>query len=205
MIREASVGVALVLLVASGVAAQERVLTLDPARSAVHFTLGATMHTVHGTFKVSRGEVRFGGVPGPVSGEVVVDAASGETGNGSRDEKMHEDVLTSDRFPEIELVPTRSEGESPSGDRWQLTLEGTIRICGAEHPVKVPVEVEVTGGEALVHATFVVPYVAWGLKNPSAFVLRVDKEVTVEVEARGTLSATPATAASEGAIAGESP
>jgi polyisoprenoid-binding protein YceI len=203
MFRKVSVGVAVTLLTVSGVTAQERVLTLDPARSTVRFTLGATLHTVHGSFKVARGEVRFADLPGTVSGEVVVDAASGETANVGRDKNMHEDVLISNRFPQIVLAPTRADGQTSTGDRWQLTLEGTIRVCGAEHPVKVPVDVEVSGGDALVRATFVVPYVAWGLKNPSAFLLRVDKQVTVEVEARGTLSASPVIGASGPGTAGE--
>jgi hypothetical protein len=46
--------------------------------------------------------------------------------------------------------------------------------------------------------TFVVPYVEWGLHDPSMMVLRVAKTVGVTVQAKGTLSATesvPSTAA----------
>jgi hypothetical protein len=32
---------------------------IDPAKSVVHFTLGATLHTVHGTFRVESGTLRF--------------------------------------------------------------------------------------------------------------------------------------------------
>jgi hypothetical protein len=33
---------------------------------------------------------------------------------------------------------------------------------------------------------FVVPYVEWGMKNPSNLLLRVDKRVDVDVIAKGT-------------------
>lgn len=168
-------------------AAAERTLTFDPGGSAVRFTLDATMHTVHGSFKLVRGAVTFDAIPGPASGEIVVDATSGETGNGDRDQKMHEKVLTSLKFPEIVLVPSRLSGEVPTSGRGQLVVEGSLRLCGAEHPVKVPVEVEVEGDSVVARGRLSVPFVAWGLDDPSVFVLRVGKEVAVEVEARGTL------------------
>ena len=39
--------------------AREVVVTLDPAKSTVQFTLGDVLHTVHGTFKIKSGEVRY--------------------------------------------------------------------------------------------------------------------------------------------------
>lgn len=41
------------------ISAQEAVAKLDPANSTIKFTLGATFHTVHGTFKMKDGEIRF--------------------------------------------------------------------------------------------------------------------------------------------------
>jgi hypothetical protein len=47
---------------------------------------------------------------GKLSGEVVVDATSGESGKGMRARKMHREVLESDRYPEIAVHPDRFEG-----------------------------------------------------------------------------------------------
>ena len=47
------------LQTAKQIAAPELVLTLDPAQSAVHYTVDSTLHTVHGTFALIRGTVQF--------------------------------------------------------------------------------------------------------------------------------------------------
>ncbi len=181
--------------------AGERVLTLDPAASSVRFTLDATMHTVHGTFKVARGSVRFDTVPGPASGEIVVNAVSAETANEDRDKKMHGEVLLSAAHPEIAFLPRQLEGTLAAEGQGTLKVAGVIRILGVEHAVTLPLEVEVEGSTVRVASTFQVPFVAWGLDDPSVFLLRVGKEVAVEVEARGTLTASGDSAAPE---AGES-
>src|SRR3954467_8520775 len=76
-------------------------LLCDAAQTTAKFTLGDTLHTVHGTFKVKRCEVHFDPTSGKVDGEIVFDATSGQSGNDSRDRKMHKEVLESTRFPEI--------------------------------------------------------------------------------------------------------
>ena len=81
------------LLAASPVLAQETVLEFDPGQTQVNFTLGDILHTVHGTFKLKRGTVKFDPTTGHASGLVVVDATSGNSGSNARDHKMHKDVL----------------------------------------------------------------------------------------------------------------
>ena len=85
--------------------ANEVVLTLDTAQSKVHWTLGTTLHTVHGTFALKRGTVRFDPESGKASGEIVADATSGESGNTSRDKRMHKEILESVRYAEVIFHP----------------------------------------------------------------------------------------------------
>src|ERR1035437_7091647 len=65
--------------------AQESIVQLDPAQTKIEFTLGDVFHTVRGTFKLTSGTVRFDPSTGRTNGTIVVDATSGESGNGSRD------------------------------------------------------------------------------------------------------------------------
>jgi polyisoprenoid-binding protein YceI len=163
-------------------------LSLDPSHSTVHFTLGATAHTVHGEFKLTRGEVSFDPADGKLTGEVVVDARSGDSGSSGRDSKMHQEILESDRYPEISFHPERAEGFSATAGKLQGTVHGTFMIHGGSHEVSAPVTVDFSTDRWSATANFVVPYVDWGLKNPSTFLLRVAKSVDVEVQASGSLT-----------------
>jgi len=67
-------------------------IEVDASKCTVQFTLGAVLHTVHGSFKVKGGHVRFDPGSGQASGQIVVDVRSGETGDSARDGQMHEAV-----------------------------------------------------------------------------------------------------------------
>jgi len=170
---------------ATALRAQEATFELDPASTTVEFTLSATLHTVHGTFKAKSGSIRFDVASGGASGSFVIDATSGNSGNESRDHKMHEEVLESGKYPEIVFTPTRVVGTVPAQGDSTLQVQGKFRLHGADHEVTFSVPVHVNGNEVTAKTRFAVPYVAWGLKNPSTFVLRVSKEVEIEVSASG--------------------
>jgi len=71
-----------VLLVTSYAAfAQQRSFTFDPPQTRVDFTLGDVLHTVHGEFRLKRGTIQLDSSSGTASGELVVDATSGDSGN----------------------------------------------------------------------------------------------------------------------------
>jgi polyisoprenoid-binding protein YceI len=166
--------------------AQELLLQLDPANSGADIVLSANLHTVHGSFSLKHGAVRFNPATGKASGEIVFDATSGKTGNDSRDHKMHKDVIQSGRYPEIVFHPDRADGTlSASGDS-TLQVHGMFVIHGAEHEVAFPVQVNLAGTAWTAQASFQVPYVKWGMKNPSVLFLRVGDTVQVQFHAAGS-------------------
>lgn len=168
-------------------AAKELVLSLDPSQSKVHFTLGTTLHTVHGTFGLKRGTLRVA-VDGKASGEIVADAVSGESGDSGRDKKMHKDVLESAKYTEVVFRPDRVEGKIPASGAVSTQMHGVFALHGAEHELMVPVTGEISGDRWHGTGTFKIPYVEWGLKSPSNFFLKADPVVEVEVELAGTVS-----------------
>src|SRR6185369_2203845 len=106
-------GTALFLLAAAGTTplpAEEISVSLDPARTTIAFSLGATFHTVHGSFQLKSGALRFDIVSGAVRGEIAVDMQSGESGNATRDKTMRDEVLETRRFPTAVFRPDRFEG-----------------------------------------------------------------------------------------------
>jgi polyisoprenoid-binding protein YceI len=178
---------AAVVFFAGALAAQEQSFQLNPSTTAVTFVLGDVLHTVHGTFKATSGSIHFDSNSGAASGSFLVDATSGESGNGTRDRKMHKEILESSKFPEITFSPTKITGNVSDGSTVQV--EGVFHIHGADHPIALSVPLVLKGDELTAKFHFVVPYVAWGMKNPSTFLLRVGKEVDIDVVAVGRLAA----------------
>jgi polyisoprenoid-binding protein YceI len=163
--------------------ATEYQLHLTPENTEVHWTLGDVLHTVHGTFKLRRGDIVFDSDTGRAGGEVVVDAASGESGSSARDGRMHKHVLESAIYPDVSFVPDRLEGKVDLGRTSNVKLHGKFTIHGATHEMTVPVQVTAKGNTVEADIKFDVPYVEWGMKDPSTFILKVSKSVQIEVKA----------------------
>lgn len=178
----------LVLLIAGAATAspaQEQVLTFSPAQTKVQYALDATAHTVHGTFALKRGSVHFNPATGAVSGELVIDATTGSSGNDGRDRKMHREVLESVQFPEITFRPDRVDGKVAANGPSTVQVHGSFTIHGATHELMLPVQVELCSDHWMASTQFKIPFVDWGMKNPSTFILRVSHEVEIHIESSG--------------------
>jgi polyisoprenoid-binding protein YceI len=174
------------LVLCNSARAQQIALHCDPAQTTATITLGASLHTVHGEFKIKSCEIHFDPSSAAISGEVVFDATTGQTGNSSRDRKMHKDVLESERYPEIKFRPGRVEGKLTAATTSTVQVHGTFTVHGAEHEITVPVEVKLDGDRWAASTRFSVPYVKWGMKNPSNIFLHVRDTVDVEFKTGGS-------------------
>jgi len=176
------------LLLPSMVGAQQITVNLDPAQTKIWWTLGATLHTVHGTFKLKSGSLTFDPQSGAASGEIIVDATSGDSGNHSRDQKMHKEVLESQRYPAIIFSPTHVMGKVADSGTSNLQVQGVFHIHGANHDLTLSLPVERSGDTVKASSSFVVPYQEWGLKDPSTFFLKVEKTVSLSISSVGRIS-----------------
>ena len=167
--------------------AAQLTLSLDPAKSEVHWTLGSTLHTVHGTFALKRGEVHVDPASGDANGEFVADAISGKSDNDSRDRKMHKEILESAKYSDVIFRPTKIDGKVLTQGDCNVQVHGTFLLHGSEHEIVVPVQAELTGTQWKGSAKFSVPYVQWGLKSPNTFLLKADPAVDIELALNGTL------------------
>jgi hypothetical protein len=99
---------------------------------------------------------------------------------------MHASVLETERYPIATFRPSRVVGAlAPSGPS-VLALEGLLGLHGSEHAVILSVKASLAGEVVSAETAFEVPYVAWGLRNPSLLFLRVAPvvEVSLRTEAR---------------------
>lgn len=162
-------------------------LTLDPSQSKVHWTVDSSLHIVHGTFELKSGALHYDPKSGKASGEIVALASSGQSGNGSRDKRMHKEILETATYPEAVFRPAQVDGKvAPSGAS-DFKLSGILSIHGSDHDLTASVHAEITGDHWHGTGTFQVPYVKWGIKNPSNFLLKVNPVVDVELEMSGNV------------------
>jgi polyisoprenoid-binding protein YceI len=165
--------------------AQDMTVELDPAKTRIEFTLAATLHSVHGTFALKSGTIHFNPSTGSASGVVVVDATSGNSGNKGRDHKMHQEILESQRYPEIIFTPNKLSGKVELQGDSGVQVEGIFKLHGADHPLTLTLPVQVNGNSLSARAHIVIPYIEWGLKDPSTFLLHVSDRVEVDITVVG--------------------
>lgn len=176
------------LLTSPAAAAGTLTLRLDPDASSLGFVLDATLHKVEGHLGTASGAVAFDPVSGEATGEVVIDLTAARTGNERRDRKMHDKVLETDRHPVATYRVSRISFRGPlqQGPN-DVQLRGELDLRGDSHPIEVLATAELRGDRVTATGFLDVPYVDWGLHDPSFFVLRVGKEVRVELSIAGTV------------------
>jgi polyisoprenoid-binding protein YceI len=181
---------ALCLCVGCGAAqAPEEVhIDFDPATTKVEFTLSDVLHTVHGAFRLKSGEMHFDPSTGAAGGSLVVDVASGDSGNKTRDRKMDKEILETEKYPEATFTPKQVVGHLSMGGSSQVQVQGTFRLHGADHEITLDVPAQVSGNQLQMQTTFQIPFVRWGMKDPSTFVLRVNKDVQMSISGTERIS-----------------
>jgi polyisoprenoid-binding protein YceI len=172
--------------------AQQTQIKLDPAKTRIEWTLGDVLHTVQGTFQLKSGTITFDPRSGEASGQVVVDATSGNSGNGMRDSKMKKDVLESARYPEIVFSPKHVSGYVAGQESSTVQVAGSFAIHGATHELTLTIPIVVKSTSVEAHTKFVVPYEEWGMKNPSTLFLKVEKTVQISISTTGEVQAASA-------------
>ena len=179
---------ALPLSLATTAFAQHETFTVNPQTSQVSFGLSATGHHVDGTFHVQDGVIAFDPSAQTISGSVVVAAGSGNSGDKNRDKKMDSEVLNTDKYTDITFQPKSYTGKlAPTGDS-NIQVSGIFTLHGSTHNITVPMHVHIAGSSLEAKGQFQVPYVKWGLKNPSVFILKVAKVVDIQLDLKGGLT-----------------
>jgi polyisoprenoid-binding protein YceI len=179
---------AIPLAIAPVALAQHQTFHVNPDASQVAFALGGSGHHVEGTFHVQSGSIDFDPGAQKISGSVIVAAGSGNSGEPSRDKKMNTDILDTEHFDQVTFAPKSYQGAiAPSGDS-TIQVSGVFTLHGTPHDLTVPMQIHIDGANLTAKGHFTVPYVKWGLKDPSIFVLKVAKEVDIDLTLSGQLT-----------------
>jgi len=155
----ASLAATLPLLCTPFALAQHQAFNINPDASTVAFTLASTHEITNGTFHVSKGLVNF-------------DAASPNLSG----------------LTDVTFVPQTYTGTLALNGDSTLQVTGIFTLHGTPHTLTVPMQLHIDGNKLTAKTTFKVPYVEWGLKDPSWFVFKVAKEVDVNLTLVGFLA-----------------
>jgi polyisoprenoid-binding protein YceI len=178
----------LAVLLAPVALAQQQTFVANPDASEVKMTLKTTHEVVNGTFHIQSGSLQFDRGAAKMSGSVVVLAGSGKTGNGSRDKKMNKDILEVEQHATVSFEPRSYAGAIASSGDSTIQATGIFTLLGTPHEITIPILVHLEGTTATAKSHFVVPYIQWGLKDPSFLFWKADKDVAIDLFLTGRVS-----------------
>ena len=150
--------------------------------------LNTTHEVVNGTFHVQSGSITFDRTASHISGIVIVAAGSGKTGNDSRNKKMNKDILKVDQFAIVSFAPKTYNGTIPASGDSTIPVSGVFTLLGTAHDLTIPMKIHIDGSKATAKGQFILPYVQWGLKNPSFMIWRADNDVAIDLNLVGQVS-----------------
>jgi len=178
---------ALAAILAPPALAQHQAFAVNPEASEVKIKLNTTHEVVNGTFHVQSGSINFDRTTSQMSGIILVVAGSGKTGNDSRDKKMNKDILKADQFTTVSFAPKAYTGTIAVPGDSTIQVTGVFTLLGTPHDLTLPMQIHMDGSEATAKGQFVIPYVQWGLKNPSFLIWKAENNVGVELNLVGNV------------------
>jgi polyisoprenoid-binding protein YceI len=179
---------ALAIILGPTALAQHQTFTVNPDASDVKMKLNTTHEVVNGTFHVQSGSINFDRTASNISGTVIVAAGSGKTGNDSRDKKMNKDILKVDQFATVSFALKAYNGAIAASGDSTIQVSGVFTLLGNPHDLTIPIQIHMDGSKATARAQFVVPYVQWGLKNPSFMFWKAENNVGIDLNLIGQIS-----------------
>lgn len=122
-----------------------------------------------------------------MKGKIVVDAETGDSGSKARDKRMKNEELHSKDFPTITFEPKSYTGDLASSGSSQIQVSGVFTLVGQPHAITVPITVQRNGNRSTATGHFDVPYIAWRLKDPSMFLVKMQKQVRIDLNLTGQI------------------
>lgn len=172
-------------------------LAIDPARSALGFTISRPGETIEGRVHAFSGQVTVD-PEHPGSGASVilrVEAASLETGNRIRDRKMRNSHLEVDRFPAIlfrssSVEVSREAADDPEvagaepgplipGQRRRALLKGVLSLHGVDREILFPAAIRYDNGTLTAEGDLSLRLTDHAIPLPRFLWIVLDDEVKV--------------------------
>ena len=179
---------AIAVMFAPSSLAQNQTFAVNPDASDVKMTLKTNHEIVNGTFHVQNGSIAFDRSTRTISGSVVIAAGSGKTGNDSRDKKMNKDILRVEQYTTVSFAPKTYTGTIAASGDSTVQVSGVFTLLDTPHDLTIPMQIHMDGSKVTAKTQFAIPYVQWGLKNPSFMIWKADNSVAIDLNLVGQVS-----------------
>ena len=94
----------------------------------------------------------------------VIDPGESEKDRNSVQTTMRgKEVLDVEQFPEVTFSSTGGSKAEKKGEKWGVTIAGTLKLHGVEKPVYLPVTVSLVGNELVARGEFSVLQTEYGI------------------------------------------
>jgi polyisoprenoid-binding protein YceI len=159
-------------------------LRVDDSRSAVAFDAKAFLHSFTGRTSRIRGTVALADPESPDGAAACfrIDAASLETGNGTRDAIMRDDHLETQRFPSIAFDLTQVERARRTADGWEFLARGALTLRDVARQTQFVVRARRDGNGVRLTGEVPVKMTDHGVPVPKFLFLTVEDPVLVRFD-----------------------
>ena len=86
------------------------------------------------------------------------------------------------------FTPRHAIGKLEKDGQFHAKLDGVLTIHGARHEIVTEVRGQVVANSLTAECHFSVPYVEWGMEDPSLFFLTVSKQAEIDIATSGDIA-----------------
>jgi hypothetical protein len=101
---------------------------------------------------------------------------------------MNKDILKVAQFATVSFAPKAYNGTIAASGDSTIQVSGVFTLLGTAHDLTIPMQIHFDGSKATAKGQFNVPYVQWGLKNPSFMIWKADNDVAMDFNLVGQVS-----------------
>ena len=101
---------------------------------------------------------------------------------------MNKDILKVDQFATVSFAPKTYNGTIAASGDSTIQVSGVFTLLGTAHDLTIAMQIHIDGSKATAKGQFILPYVQWGLKNPSFLIWKAENDVTIDLNLVGQVS-----------------
>jgi polyisoprenoid-binding protein YceI len=155
------------------------VYRLEEGQGQVRFDAKAFMHDFTGKTSKVTGTIRLADLDRLTEAEACfrVDAASLDTGNGTRDDIMRKAHLETATFPTVDFLLRSLDGTTPQSGGWEFVAKGTLSLHGVTREILLPIRARQAGDSVRLTGDIPLRMTDYRIRIPKFLFFTVEDQV----------------------------